>query len=163
MDIRTGEKVRRAMNFDRAEYGEIYHRTFGKGAGREACRQAWERWQEVQKVRASGLDVLTVHCSGTPVPAPHPNDYWAFAVLGPLRFLARINEAFLSDLPEKWLEFIRQEQVMKMLVTLGNNPRAHVPLCRIHWSMVLSWIPCSVRRWQAPLPGCFRTCRCRLS
>jgi hypothetical protein len=124
MDIRTGEKVRRAMNFDRAEYGEIYHRTFGKGAGREACRQGWERWQEVQKVRASGLDVLTVHCSGTPVPAPHPNDYWAFAVLGPLRFLARINEAFLSDLPEKWLEFIRQEQVMKMLVTLGNNPRA---------------------------------------
>jgi hypothetical protein len=36
------------VNLDRGEYGLIYHQTFGKSAGREACRKGWERWQQLQ-------------------------------------------------------------------------------------------------------------------
>jgi hypothetical protein len=108
------------MNLDRAEYGEIYHRTFGKGAAREACRKGWERWQTVL---ASGTSVLVLHPHGAPMPAPHANDYWAFATLGPLRFLARINETLLPQLPEMWLAFTRDEHVAKLLATVGQNPR----------------------------------------
>jgi hypothetical protein len=85
------------MNLERGEYGLIYHQIFGKGAGREACRRGWERWRQVL---ASGSDILVLHPHGAPMPAPHANDYWAFATLGPLRFLARINESFLPQLPE---------------------------------------------------------------
>jgi hypothetical protein len=109
------------MSFNRAEYGEIYHRTFGKAAGRKACREGWERWQ---RVRASDLGAIVLHPHGTPVPAPHPNDYWAFATLGPLQYLARISEAFLLDLPETWLEFTCNEHGAKLLATCGQNPRA---------------------------------------
>jgi hypothetical protein len=108
-------------NLDRAEYGEIYHRTFGKGTGREACRKGWERWQTVL---ASGTAVLVLHPHGAPMPAPHTSDYWAFATLGPLRYLARINESFLSQLPEMWLDFVRQDEAeVGLLARLGNNPR----------------------------------------
>jgi hypothetical protein len=109
------------MNLDRAEYGEIYHRTFGKGAGREACRDGWQRWQ---KVLASGAAMFVLHLPGAPMPDPQPNDYWAFATLGPLRFLARINEVFLPQLPEKWLAFTRDKSVAKVLATCGDNPRS---------------------------------------
>jgi hypothetical protein len=108
------------MNLDRAEYGEIYHRTFGKGTGREACRKGWERWQ---KVLASDLGAVVLHPHGAPMPDPDPNDYWAFATCGPLRFLARINAAFLPQLPETWLEFTRQEEAVRLLATCGQNPR----------------------------------------
>jgi len=34
-------------SLDRSQYGQIYHDTFGKAAGRETCRKGWERWQKV--------------------------------------------------------------------------------------------------------------------
>jgi hypothetical protein len=104
------------MNLDRGEYGEIYHRTFGKTVGREACREGWEPWRAVL---ASGAAALVLHPHGTPPPAPHANDYWAFATLGPLRFLARINETLLPQLPEMWLKFARDEHAAKLLATCG--------------------------------------------
>jgi len=78
------------MNLDRGEYGLIYHRTFGKAAGREACQKGWDRWQ---KVLTSGSRAFVLHPHGAPVPELHANDYWAFATLGPLRFLAPSNGA----------------------------------------------------------------------
>jgi len=108
------------MNLDRGEYGLIYHQTFGKQIGREACRKGWERWQQVL---ASDHGFIVLHPHGTPMPAPHANDYWAFVTLGPLRFLARINESFLSQLPEMWLEFARNEHGAKLLAACGQNPR----------------------------------------
>ena len=109
------------MNLDRREYGEIYHRTFGKTAGREACRDGWRRWQ---KVWSSGHEMLVLQRHGAPMPEPHPNDYWAFTTVGPLQFLARINEAFLPLLPEGWLEFTRSEGGTKILAACGQNPRS---------------------------------------
>ena len=105
---------------DRGEYGEIDHQTFGKKAGRKACREGWNRWQAML---ASGADALMLHPHGTPVPTPHANDYWVFATLGPLRFLARVNETFLPQLPEMWLQFTRDERAAKVLATCGQNPR----------------------------------------
>jgi len=108
------------MNLDRGEYGEIYHHTFGKAGGREACRKGWERWQ---KVFAANLGAIVIHPHGISMPTPHANDYWAFATCGPLRFLARINEAFFPQLPEMWLEFTRDEHGARLLATCGQNPR----------------------------------------
>ena len=109
------------MNLDRSEYSEIYRRTFGKTADREACHDGWRRWQ---KVWSSGHEVSALELHGAPMPEPHPNDYWAFAVNGPLRFLARINEAFLPQLPEGWLEFTRTEGGAKLLALCGQNPHS---------------------------------------
>jgi hypothetical protein len=106
------------MNLDRSEYGEIYYRTFGKKIGRKACREGWERWQ---KVLAS--EFLVLHSHGAPVPELHANDYWAFVTLGPLRFLARINEMLLPQLSEMWLKFARDEQSAKLLAACGSSPR----------------------------------------
>src|SRR5262249_25060238 len=64
-----------------------------------------------------------LHPHGTPVPAPHASDYWIFATLGPLRFLARVIETFLPQLPEMWLKFTRDEHAAKLLASCGNNPR----------------------------------------
>jgi len=108
------------MHLDRSEYGLIYHQTFGKEAGREACRKGWERWQ---KALAANLGAIVLHPDGTPMPAPDPNDYWAFATLGPLRYLARINEAFLSQLSGLWLKFAHDEHWAKLLAVCGSNPR----------------------------------------
>ena len=45
---RKGEHMTRSPHektMDRSDYGELYHRVFGKDAPRENCRQGWERWQ----------------------------------------------------------------------------------------------------------------------
>ena len=106
---------------DRGEYGLIYRQTFGKETGREACRDGWRRWQ---KVRASGATMLVLQPHGAPMPEPHPNDYWVFATVGPLRFLARINETIVPQLPEAWLEFTRDEHGARVLAACGQNPRS---------------------------------------
>jgi hypothetical protein len=118
--LKKGDAMRQVMNLDRSEYGKIYHQVFGKAASRGACRGGWERWQEAL---ASNLSAIAVHPPGTPVPDSHPNDYWAFAVLGPLLFQARIYEALLPRLPEMWLQFIRAESSAKLVAALGQNPR----------------------------------------
>jgi hypothetical protein len=112
--------VKDDMNLDRGEYGKIFHQTFGKMRGREACRKDWERWQQAL---ASNYGCIVLHAHGTPMPAPHANDYWAFATLGSLRFLARINESFLPQLPEMWLKFTRDEYWARLLATCRQNPR----------------------------------------
>ena len=68
------------MNFDRAEYGRIYHQLFGKAGSRERCRAGWHRWQDVL---AANYGAIILHPHGTPEPAPHVNDYWIFAMAGP--------------------------------------------------------------------------------
>jgi hypothetical protein len=108
------------MNIDRGEYGLIYHQTFGKAPSGEACRDGWKRWQQLQ---AADHGFIVLHPDGTPMPAPHANDYWAFATLGPLRFLARVNESFLLQLPEMWLKFAHDEHGAKLLAACGQNPR----------------------------------------
>jgi len=52
----------------RGDYGELYHRVFGKGASREACRQGWKRWQDIWE---SGMDLFVLHPPGEPAPRPH--------------------------------------------------------------------------------------------
>ena len=48
------------MKLDRGEYGLMHHQTFGKAAGREACRKGWERWQQVLALN-HGCIVLHPH------------------------------------------------------------------------------------------------------
>ena len=105
------------MHLSRAEYGRIYHQVFGKAASREACQEGWRRWQNVFAENPA----IVLHPRDTPVPTHHASDYWIFATTGPLRFLARVNEAQLSELPEMWLAFSRTEAGAKLLAAGGGQ------------------------------------------
>ena len=84
----------------REEYGKLYHMVFGKAAGREACRQGWDRWQQVWK---SGYDAVVMHPLDSPPLAPQENDHCIVAATGELRFLARVAAAYIARLPALWL------------------------------------------------------------
>jgi hypothetical protein len=124
------------MNLDRGEYGLIYHRTFGKQVSKKDCREGWERWQQVMEL---DYKFIVVHPPGTPMPDPHANDYWAVATLGPLWFQARINESFLPQLPEVWLDFSRGEPGTQLLATCGEDPRRRARSF-VHNSLVCGFV-----------------------
>jgi hypothetical protein len=106
---------------DRSDYSEIYWCTFGKSAGREACRQGWKRWQAIWR---SGTDILIMHPTGTTVPIAHESDHFIVARHGPLRFVARASREHFLTLPDMWLGFTTDPPSQKLLASLGDNPRA---------------------------------------
>jgi hypothetical protein len=103
---------------DRSEFGELYHRVFGKGASRENCRQAWQRWQAIW---GSGLDLIVLHPPGAPALEKQPTDYYLIATCSELRFLARASQQYFGQLSPAWEEFSR---AAKLPQALNRNPRS---------------------------------------
>lgn len=98
----------------REDYGKLYHTVLGKAAGREACRQGWDRWRRIWE---GGYDAIMLHPPNSPPPAPQENDHFITAASGELRFIARATPTCVAQLPALWLDaadFVRE---------LGHNPR----------------------------------------
>ena len=103
---------------DRSDFGELYHRVFGKGASRKDCRQGWQRWQAIWK---SGLDEMALHPPGEPVPERQATDFYLVAMCSALRYVARVSEEHFQQLPAGWEEFSR---IGKLAEKLDRNPRS---------------------------------------
>ena len=103
---------------DRSDYGELYHRVFGKGASREDCRLGWERWRAIWK---SGLDEMALHPHGEPMPEQQATDFYLVTMCGALRYLARASQGHFRQLPAIWEEF---SQSGKLTEKLDRTPRS---------------------------------------
>jgi hypothetical protein len=106
------------MTFARAEYDTIYRRLFGETANSDG---GWERWQETFAANHSTL-ILQPH--GMPALEPSEDDHWIFATAGSLRFLARIDEALVAQLPEAFVKFAEDDKGAKILANCGESLHA---------------------------------------
>jgi hypothetical protein len=104
------------MQINRGDYGELYHRTFGKSMNRQACREGWRRWQ---KVWASGNDGMILHRPEEEPPPESASDYLIVLACGALEFRWRAAEDFFGILPDMWCSVLAGPAGR----TLDPNPR----------------------------------------